>query len=132
MSSHTLHMLRVRRFGLSFLSQSLRPVLSNSQSCLSLRLDDLNFDISISVMLLFVSLSLLQDLSSFTLGFPLSQEFLVISLDDLNRLVLHSIDLSLLLLSLLNNLLVKEVDLFHIVVMLKFEHNLHVVSFQFE
>jgi hypothetical protein len=132
MSSHTLHMLRVRRFGLSFLSQSLRPVLSNSQSCLSLRLDDLNFDISISVMLLFVSLSLLQDLSSFTLGFPLSQEFLVFSLDDLNRLVLHSIDLSLLLLSLLNNLLVKEVDLFHIVVMLKFEHNLHVVSFQFE
>jgi hypothetical protein len=125
-------MLRVRRFGLSFLSQSLRPVLSNSQSCLSLRLDDLNFDISISVMLLFVSLSLLQDLSSFTLGFPLSQEFLVFSLDDLNRLVLHSIDLSLLLLSLLNNLLVKEVDLFHIVVMLKFEHNLHVVSFQFE
>jgi len=132
MSSHTLHMLRVRRFGLSFLSQSLRPVLGNCQSCLSLRLDDLNFDISISVMLLFVSLSLLQDLSSFTLGFPLSQEFLVISLDDLNRLVLHSIDLSLLLLSLLNNLLVKEVDLFHIVVMLKFEHNLHVVSFQFE
>ena len=132
MSSHTLHMLRVRRFSLSFLSQSLRPVLSNCQSCLSLRLDDLNFDISISVMLLFVSLSFLQDLSSFTLGFPLSQEFLVFSFDDLNRLVLHSIDLSLLFLSLLNNLLVKEVDLFHIEVMLKFEHNLHIVSFQFE
>jgi hypothetical protein len=38
----------------------------------------------------------------------------------------------LLPLGFLDDLLVKKVDLFNIEVMLKFEHNLHVVSFQLE
>jgi len=83
-------------------------------------------------MMLFVSFSLLQDLSCDTLSFFLCQEFLIFSINDLNRLSLQCFYFHLLPLRLLYNLLVKKINFFNIVVMLKCEHDLHVVSFQFQ
>lgn len=83
-------------------------------------------------MLFFVRFSFLQNGCGFGLSSPLSQELFIFCLNDLDRLLLKCIDFSLLSLGLLNNFLIQKVDLFDVKVMLKFEHDLHIVSFEFQ
>ena len=93
MLSKALHLFRVLRLCVSLLGQRLTLALGHRKSRLSIRFDDLNLRISVDMVLLLVGLGHLQNLGGFLLGPSLSQHLLVLSFDDLDRLLFQRMNL---------------------------------------
>ena len=132
MSSHWLHVVRLDHLCLGLLLQGLGLVACYLKTGFSVLLDHFHLCICESFLLDLISFGLFQKDGCLFPRPALSKELLVFGLDDLARLMLHSLNFLDLLRSLHLDLSLQHVDFFHIEVMLKLEKRLHIVSLEFE
>ena len=132
MLPEALHLFRILGLGVGLLSQRLALALGHHQSRLSIRFNDLNLRICVDMVLLLVCLGHLQDLGGFLLGPSLGQHLLILCFDDLNRLLFQRMNLPPLLERFHLDFFIQKLDLLHVELMLKLEHDLHIVSLQFQ